>query len=85
MTTGFDAIPIPKMFIQVIADVDHALQENTSAAKEKGKKKKASSVNIKAMSNLKQKIKKSIKQYNDLVVEYRKVIYTLHIYHLDIK
>ncbi|OBZ89495.1 Eukaryotic translation initiation factor 3 subunit C [Choanephora cucurbitarum] len=72
MTTGFDAIPIPKMFIQVIADVDHALQENTSAAKEKGKKKKASSVNIKAMSNLKQKIKKSIKQYNDLVVEYRK-------------
>ncbi|KAI8348039.1 eukaryotic translation initiation factor 3 subunit 8 N-terminus-domain-containing protein [Choanephora cucurbitarum] len=72
MTTGFDAIPIPKMFIQVIADIDHALQENTSAAKEKGTKKKASSVNIKAMNNLKQKIKKSIKQYTDLVVEYRK-------------
>ncbi|KAI8328953.1 eukaryotic translation initiation factor 3 subunit 8 N-terminus-domain-containing protein [Blakeslea trispora] len=72
MTTGFDAISMPKIYIKVVSGVDSALQENTSAAKEKGTKKKASSVNIKAMNNLKQKIKKTVKQYSDLIAEYRK-------------
>lgn len=51
----------------MIAEIDDSLKE----AKDKTGKK--NSTNVKAMNNLKQKMKKITKQYEDLMAEYRKV------------
>lgn len=67
VTTGFNAVSTPKAYIKVVAEIDDSLKE----AKEKNAKK--NSTNIKAMNNVKQKMKKITKQYEDLIAEYRKV------------
>ncbi|KAG2237238.1 eukaryotic translation initiation factor 3 subunit 8 N-terminus-domain-containing protein [Thamnidium elegans] len=66
VTTGFNAVSTPKAYIKVVAEIDDSLKE----AKEKNGKK--NSTNIKAMNNVKQKMKKITKQYEDLIAEYRK-------------
>lgn len=67
VTTGFNAVSTPKAYIKVVAEIDDSLKE----AREKNAKK--NSTNIKAMNNVKQKMKKITKQYEDLIAEYRKV------------
>ncbi|GAA5804708.1 hypothetical protein HPULCUR_010211 [Helicostylum pulchrum] len=66
VTTGFNAVSTPKAYIKAVAEIDDSLKE----AKEKNAKK--NSTNIKAMNNVKQKMKKITKQYEDLIAEYRK-------------
>jgi translation initiation factor 3 subunit C len=68
-TTGFDKIPLPKFYIKTLVELEDHLNENLQ--KEKAGKKKGG--NTKAMNNLKQKLKKLTKQYNDLIAAYRKV------------
>jgi translation initiation factor 3 subunit C len=68
-TTGFDKIPLPKFYIKTLVELEDHLNENLQ--KEKAGKKKGG--NTKAMNNLKQKLKKLTKQYNDLIATYRKV------------
>jgi translation initiation factor 3 subunit C len=71
-TTGFDKIPLPKFYIKTMAELDDFLNESLS--KEKSGKKKGG--NTKAMNNLKQKLKKLSKQYDELIAAYRKVDYS---------
>ncbi|KAI9313852.1 eukaryotic translation initiation factor 3 subunit 8 N-terminus-domain-containing protein [Dichotomocladium elegans] len=68
LTSGFDAQPLPKFYIKVIADIEEALVE--AGQKEKGPKKKTSSA--KGLNLMKQKIKKITKQYEEKLQEYKK-------------
>lgn len=68
-TTGFNAIPLPKFYIKTIAELEDHLADNLQ--KDKSGKKKNSG-NTKAMNNLKQKLRKLAKQYEDLLASYRK-------------
>ncbi|KAI9492156.1 eukaryotic translation initiation factor 3 subunit 8 N-terminus-domain-containing protein [Zychaea mexicana] len=67
-TSGFDAIPTPKFYIKTIVEIENMLQE---APKEKagGKKKGAAS---KGLTNVKQKMRKITKQYEQQIAEYKK-------------
>ncbi|KAI9470505.1 MAG: eukaryotic translation initiation factor 3 subunit 8 N-terminus-domain-containing protein [Benjaminiella poitrasii] len=68
-TTGFNAIPLPKFYIKTIVDLEDYLAENLQ--KEKTTKKKGAN-NSKAMNNLKQKLKKISKQYDEPIAAYKK-------------
>ncbi|KAI8641520.1 eukaryotic translation initiation factor 3 subunit 8 N-terminus-domain-containing protein [Parasitella parasitica] len=68
-TTGFNAIPMPKFYIKTMVDLEDYLTD--SLQKEKGSKKKSSG-NSKAMNNLKQKLKKLAKQFDEPIASYRK-------------
>ncbi|KAI7904241.1 eukaryotic translation initiation factor 3 subunit 8 N-terminus-domain-containing protein [Cokeromyces recurvatus] len=67
-TTGFNAIPLPKFYIKTIVELEDHLAENLQ--KDKTNKKKGS--NSKAMNNLKQKLKKISKQYDEPIAAYKK-------------
>lgn len=75
MTTGFDAIPLPKVYIKVIADMEEALA--SAGQDKKPNKKKASGAAAKGLNAMKAKIKKISKQYEKQLAEYKKVIYDL--------
>ncbi|KAI8988445.1 eukaryotic translation initiation factor 3 subunit 8 N-terminus-domain-containing protein [Mycotypha africana] len=67
-TSGFNAIPMPKFYIKIMVEIEDFLAE--SLQKDKGNKKKSG--NTKAMNNLKQKLRKLSKQYEELIAAYRK-------------
>ncbi|KAI8075815.1 eukaryotic translation initiation factor 3 subunit 8 N-terminus-domain-containing protein [Gilbertella persicaria] len=68
-TTGFNAIPLPKFYIKTMVELEDRLTENLQ--KDKASKKKNTG-NSKAMNNLKQKLKKLSKQYDEHITAYRK-------------
>ncbi|KAI8356567.1 eukaryotic translation initiation factor 3 subunit 8 N-terminus-domain-containing protein [Choanephora cucurbitarum] len=68
-TTGFNAIPLPKFYVKTMVELEDRLTE--SLQKEKTTKKKNTG-NSKAMNNLKQKLKKLSKQYDEQITAYRK-------------
>ncbi|KAI8382308.1 eukaryotic translation initiation factor 3 subunit 8 N-terminus-domain-containing protein [Blakeslea trispora] len=68
-TTGFNAIPLPKFYVKTMVELEDRLTE--SLQKEKSTKKKNTG-NSKAMNNLKQKLKKLFKQYDEHITAYRK-------------
>ncbi|CDH49660.1 eukaryotic translation initiation factor 3subunit 8 [Lichtheimia corymbifera JMRC:FSU:9682] len=70
MTTGFDAIPLPKVYIKVIADMEEALA--SAGQDKKPNKKKASGAAAKGLNAMKAKIKKISKQYEKQLAEYKK-------------
>jgi translation initiation factor 3 subunit C len=69
-TTGFNAIPMPKFYIKTMVELEDHLTENLQ--KDKTNKKKSSG-NTKAMNNLKQKLRKLAKQFEESITAYRKV------------
>lgn len=68
-TTGFNKIPVPKFYIKTMVELDDHVTENL--AKEKSTKKKNN--NSKAMNNLKTKLKKLSKQFEESINAYKKV------------
>ncbi|CEP14533.1 hypothetical protein [Parasitella parasitica] len=68
-TTGFSAIPMPKFYIKTMVELEDHLTD--SLQKDKGNKKKPSG-NSKAMNNLRQKLKKLAKQFDESIAAYRK-------------
>ena len=69
-TSGFDAIPTPKFYIKIIVEIEALLQE--APAKDKGGKKKMSGAASKGLTNMKQKMRKITKQYEQQIAEYKK-------------
>lgn len=69
-TTGFNKIALPKFYIKTMVELDDHVTENL--AKEKSSKKKNN--NSKAMNNLKTKLKKLSKQFEEAIAAYKKVI-----------
>ncbi|KAL0145621.1 eukaryotic translation initiation factor 3 subunit 8 N-terminus-domain-containing protein [Mucor lusitanicus] len=68
-TTGFNAIPMPKFYIKTMVELEDHLAD--SLQKDKANKKKSSG-NSKAMNNLKQKLRKLAKQFDESITAYRK-------------
>ncbi|GAN03149.1 hypothetical protein MAM1_0035c02600 [Mucor ambiguus] len=68
-TTGFNAIPMPKFYIKTMVELEDHLAE--SLQKDKANKKKSTG-NSKAMNNLKQKLRKLAKQFDESITAYRK-------------
>ncbi|ORX45500.1 hypothetical protein DM01DRAFT_1311804 [Hesseltinella vesiculosa] len=69
-TTGFDKMPFPKFYIKLLVDLDQDIQEATQ--KDKASKKKTNAANGKALNNMKIKVKKLSKQYEQMIKEYTK-------------
>ncbi|KAI8147397.1 eukaryotic translation initiation factor 3 subunit 8 N-terminus-domain-containing protein [Fennellomyces sp. T-0311] len=69
-TSGFDAIPTPKFYIKIIVEIEAMLQE--APAKDKAGKKKMSGAASKGLTNMKQKMRKITKQYDQQIAEYKK-------------
>ncbi|KAI8983873.1 eukaryotic translation initiation factor 3 subunit 8 N-terminus-domain-containing protein [Pilobolus umbonatus] len=67
-TTGFNAIAFPKFYIKTMVELDEHVTE--SIQKEKTSKKKGTG-NSKAMNNVKQKLRKLAKQYDDQITAYK--------------
>ncbi|CAO3655012.1 unnamed protein product [Mucor hiemalis] len=67
-TTGFNKIALPKFYIKTMVELDDHVTENL--AKEKSSKKKNN--NSKAMNNLKTKLKKLSKQFEEAIAAYKK-------------
>ncbi len=53
--------PVPPFFIKTLVDLETSL--NAALAKEKEAKKKTNPSNARALSAMKQKVKKSVKEY----------------------
>ncbi|KAI9267124.1 eukaryotic translation initiation factor 3 subunit 8 N-terminus-domain-containing protein [Helicostylum pulchrum] len=67
-TTGFNKISVPKFYVKTMIELDDHVTENL--AKEKSSKKKNN--NSKAMNNLKTKLKKLSKQFEESIAAYKK-------------
>ncbi|KAI9263378.1 eukaryotic translation initiation factor 3 subunit 8 N-terminus-domain-containing protein [Phascolomyces articulosus] len=67
-TSGFDAIPLPKIYVKTIVEIEGMIAE---APKEKGGKKKGGAA-AKGLNNIKQKMRKITKQYEQPIAEYKK-------------
>lgn len=65
------AEPIPPLFIRMIANLETSL--SATMAKEKEAKKKMNATNARALNAMKQKIKKTIKEYEKETQKYQAV------------
>lgn len=65
------AEPIPPFFLKTLTNLEDSL--NAALAKEKEAKKKMNAVNARALNSMKQKVKKSTKEYEKEVSQYQAV------------
>ena len=65
------AEPIPPFYIRTLSSLETSL--NTAISKEKDAKKKMNATNAKALTAMKQKVKKAIKEYEKEIKEFQAV------------
>lgn len=65
------AEPVPPFYIQTLISLEGSI--NTTVAKEKEAKKKMNATNAKALTAVKQKVKKALKEYEFEVKKYQTV------------
>jgi translation initiation factor 3 subunit C len=65
------AEPIPPFYIRTLSSLETSL--NTAISKEKDAKKKMNATNAKALTAMKQKVKKALKEYEKEVKEFQAV------------
>lgn len=65
------AEPIPPFFIKTLINLESSL--NAALAKEKEAKKKMSPMNARALNSMKQKIRKTVKEYEQETRDYQAV------------
>lgn len=63
--------PVPPFYIQTLVSLEGSL--NTAVAKEKEAKKKMNATNAKALTAVKQKVKKALKEYEGEVKKFQEV------------
>ncbi|KAH0827788.1 eukaryotic translation initiation factor 3 subunit 8 N-terminus-domain-containing protein [Lanmaoa asiatica] len=82
------AEPIPPFFLKTLTNLEDSL--NAALAKEKEAKKKMNAVNARALNSMKQKVKKSMKEYEKEMSQYQadpeafEREYTLHSHPVDV-
>lgn len=65
------AEPIPPFFLKTVTNLEDSL--NAALAKEKEAKKKMNAVNARALNSMKQKVRKSTKEYEKEISQYQAV------------
>ncbi|KAJ7188374.1 eukaryotic translation initiation factor 3 subunit 8 N-terminus-domain-containing protein [Mycena filopes] len=68
ISNEFDKLPIPPFYVRTLISLENSV--NTALAKEKEAKKKTNATNAKALTAMKQKVKKSVKEYEVDVNKY---------------
>jgi translation initiation factor 3 subunit C len=63
--------PVPSFFIRQLSTLETAL--NSAIAKEKESKKKMNATNARALNGMKQKVKKTVKDFEKEVKDFREV------------
>jgi len=65
--------PIPAFYIRTLSGLESAV--NAALAKEKASSRKMNATNAKALTAMKQKMKKAVKEHESLIKQYQKVRY----------
>jgi len=65
------AEPLPPFFIKTLISLEHSL--NAALAKEKEAKKKMNATNARALNSMKQKVRKTTKEFEKEVLQYQEV------------
>lgn len=75
------AEPLPPFFIKTLISLELSL--NAALAKEKEAKKKMSATNARALNSMKQKVRKTTKEFEKEVMQYQEVSYFQSFYLLQ--
>jgi len=71
------AEPLPPFFIKTLINLEHPL--NAALAKEKETKKKMNATNARALNSMKQKVRKTTKEFEKEVQQYKDVGFTSNV------
>jgi len=81
-SAGLHTVEVPKVYIKCLADLEDTLAD--ALQKEKEAKRKMNALQAKALTAMKQKLRKNNKQYEEALVAWRQVTINLCIFSFHI-